>query len=122
MFARLIFWLRSVFVPLNVEQNTGAHAHRNYDEDGDHTLNLGTDDRSVIQETPDSHAVAERMLKEAALKAEEANPGDTVTVTLSENHRNVHHMELMLSLMTMAPQYGLKMETQFNNDHSFTKL
>ena len=85
-------------------------------------VKLGTDDREVIYTTTNSDDLARSILQTAQETAKDAPRGAEVTTILSEKHRDVHHIELMLSLMQYAPEYGLEVVVQADDAHTFRKL
>lgn len=85
-------------------------------------LALGTGDRDEVRTTMSSNALAHEMLKAAQAAAQDCKSGEEVAIELISNHRDVHHLELMLSIMSLAPRYGLRAGVQSNNHQSFTKL
>jgi hypothetical protein len=85
-------------------------------------LKLGTGDRSTVRSTKSSDTLAREILESARKKAEGLKSGATVSVEITEAHPHIHHMELMLSFMLLASEFGLQAGTQFDNTFSFTKL
>lgn len=62
------------------------------------------------------------MLALARKKAEDMAPGSEVTVEVTQAYPHIHHMELMVSFVYLAPQYGLRAGVQFNNHQTFYKV
>ena len=85
-------------------------------------LKLGIGDRDTIKMTKDSNQLAREMLEIAREEAKDLAPGETVTIQVTEDHPEIHHLELMFSFMTLAPEYGLQAGVQFNNSQTFEKI
>ncbi|GAC1370234.1 MAG: hypothetical protein NVSMB39_2910 [Candidatus Saccharimonadales bacterium] len=90
--------------------------------EGINELNLGTEDRDVIKASKSSDELAKELLEQAQEKAKDKSSGEEVTVELTEAHRDVHHLELFLSLMTLAPRYCLNASLQQDNEQTFIKI
>lgn len=85
-------------------------------------LKLATGHADVFCASMSSDDLARQLLDEASEKVKDS-PADTeVTVQVSGEHLDVHHMELMMSCMTLGFQYGLRIQVQYDNSVTFVKL
>ena len=90
--------------------------------DDDSPLMLATDDRRSFTETPNSKELAEKLLAEAQAKAADMRAGSKVSVTIDSRYPGIHHMELDLSIMMKAGDYGLEWVNSFNNTITLMKI
>ena len=86
-------------------------------------LNLATDDREVAGPTPSSDELAYEILDIAREQARQVESGQEVTIVLKESHvQSVHVMELISSLSSLAPDFGLYAKRTNNNSQTFIKV
>ena len=86
-------------------------------------LNLATDDREVAGPTPSSDELAYAILDIAREQAKLVESGQEVTIVLKESHvQSVHVMELISSLSSLAPDFGLYAKRTNNNSQTFIKV
>lgn len=88
----------------------------------DDGLHLGSDDRSVVKAIKSSDELARQMLERAKGEVVNSPSGTEVTVTVTEDNHHIHGMELMFSLVLLAPEYGLQAGVRFNDSFKFHKI
>ena len=84
-------------------------------------LRLRSDDREQFTATQGSEELATSMLEAARKKAAGLTVGSEVQVEVPRGHGGVHNMELGLSLVTRAAEYGLEFALQHDNTVTFRK-
>ncbi len=82
-------------------------------------LKLETGGRPFYASTTSSDDLARHLLAQAQEKAANLDSGAKVTVEVDEARRNIHHLELTMSLMRLAHEYGLRTG---DNTYTFQKI
>jgi hypothetical protein len=65
--------------------------------------------------------IAQQVLEIAAEELRARKTGATVTVIVSDDHRDIQHDELMFHFKALAPTYGLVPGRQDNSQQTFHK-